>query len=273
MLLPIKRAEHKKDFTIILNTVLNDIRLSYGARGLIAHVLTHYDNWVFTGEDYFVTNIDKKTKIRGYIKELIALGYLKRYREQDEKGKLGNSIYTFFEIPNCEMPNLENPNLEKPNLENQKQAENKNNEGVQPNCDLPNLDYLNLGFPNLENLNVNNTNNINNINNIYSSNLAEEIWKAYPNKKGKAKSMTYINKILKSISKEELLRCIDRYKKDVENQRANGFKTLAYKHGLTFFNGGYIDYLDKNYQEENKDIEEGNKEQTIEIEEFLGGKI
>lgn len=109
--------------------------------------------------------------------------------------------------------------------------------------------------------------------NIYSSNDYEEIWKAYPNKKGKTKSITYINKILKSISKEELLRCIDRYKEDVENQRANGFKTLAYKNGSTFFNGGYIDYLDENYQEDNKDIEEVNNVQVVSIEELIGGRV
>lgn len=99
-------------------------------------------------------------------------------------------------------------------------------------------------------------NNLNIIsNNIYSSNDYEEIWKAYPNKKGKAKSMTYIEKILKSISKEELFKCIDRYKEDVENQRANGFKTLAYKNGSTFFNSGYIDYLDENYEKQNNESE------------------
>lgn len=109
--------------------------------------------------------------------------------------------------------------------------------------------------------------------NIYSSNDSEDIWKLYPNKKGKAKSITYINKILKSISKEELLRCIDRYQEDVENQRANGFKTLAYKNGSTFFNGGYIDYLDENYQEDNKDIEEVNNVQVVSIEELIGGRV
>lgn len=102
-------------------------------------------------------------------------------------------------------------------------------------------------------------------NNIYSSDLAEEIWKAYPCKKGKARSIELINKILKSISKEELLRCIERYKEDVENQRANGFKTLAYKNGSTFFNGGYVDYLDKNYQEDEINNNEEDTEEYFSI--------
>ena len=117
-------------------------------------------------------------------------------------------------------------------------------------------------------------NNLNIIsNNIYSSNDYEEIWKAYPNKKGKARSINYINKILKSISKEELLRCIHRYKQDVEKQRANGFKTLSYKNGSTFFYGGYIDYLDENYQEENTKEEDSSYGQVVSLEELLGRRV
>ena len=100
-------------------------------------------------------------------------------------------------------------------------------------------------------------------NNIYSANDYEEVWKLYPNKRGKAKAIISIGKILKSISKDELLRCIERYKADVEKQRADGFKTLAYKNGSTFFNGGYVEYLDKNFDEliEPKEVKE---EKTIE---------
>ena len=96
--------------------------------------------------------------------------------------------------------------------------------------------------------------------NIYSANDYEEVWKSYPNKRGKAKAITSIGKILKSISKDELLRCIERYKDDVEKQRADGFKTLAYKNGSTFFNGGYVEYLDKNFDEliEVKEVKEEN---------------
>ena len=115
-------------------------------------------------------------------------------------------------------------------------------------------------------------NNLNISNNIYSSNDYEEIWKTYPNKKGKAKAMTYIEKILKTISKEELLRCIERYSNDVEEQRAKGFKTLSYKNGSTFFNGGYVDYLDENYGEE-KPKEDIQYIEPLTLEELLGERV
>lgn len=76
------------------------------------------------------------------------------------------------------------------------------------------------------------------------NNIIDEIWKVYPNKKGKADAIKKIPKILKTISKDELIKSIERYKKDVEYQRNNGFKTLNYANGSTFFNGRYMDYLE-----------------------------
>lgn len=258
--MPIKRSEHKENFTQILNELLNDSRLSYGARGLMAHVLTHYDDWNFTGEDYFITETDKKVKIRSYLKELIKFGYLKRYRETDLKGRLGNSIYIFYEIPNFDYPNLENqkmgkskefsqvkpnlenPILEKPNLENQKQVQDKENSEVNPNVEKPNLDLPNLDCPNLENRTLNNT-NINNTK-IYSANDIENLWSLYTNKKGKAIAIKRIPKLLQKYGKEQLERCITRYSNEIE-----GKDKQYILNGSTFFNGRYEDYLDCNYKE------------------------
>lgn len=83
---------------------------------------------------------------------------------------------------------------------------------------------------------------------IYSANDYEDIWKLYPCKKGKATAIKKIPQILKQYSKEELIRCIERYCKDVDFQRKT-FAALAYVNGSTFFNGRYEDYLDCNYQE------------------------
>lgn len=81
------------------------------------------------------------------------------------------------------------------------------------------------------------------------NNIINEIWSLYPNKKGKADVIKKIPKILKTISKDEIIKSIERYKKDVENQRNNGFKTLNYANGSTFFNGRYMDYLEDTKEE------------------------
>ena len=88
-----------------------------------------------------------------------------------------------------------------------------------------------------------------NINNIYSLEDYEEIWELYPNKKGKSQFLKKIDKLLNTYSKEQITRCIDRYIKDVDVRRKNGFKELKYQNGSTFFNSGYVDYLDENYED------------------------
>ena len=94
----------------------------------------------------------------------------------------------------------------------------------------------------------------------YINNFFEDMWKLYPNKKNKGQVSKSKKKEIYKLG-EEFRRCIDRYIKDVEEQRRNGFSNLRYKNGSTFFNSGYIDYLDENYQDtldSNKANEGGN---------------
>lgn len=86
--------------------------------------------------------------------------------------------------------------------------------------------------------------------NIYSADDLEEIWALYPNKKGRAKAMAKIPKILKVISKEQLIKCIKRYSDEVKDKDKQFILN-----GSTFFNGRYEDYLDNNFlahKEENQ---------------------
>lgn len=78
----------------------------------------------------------------------------------------------------------------------------------------------------------------------------EKMWKLYPNKKGKGRIANSESK-KKEIYKlgDEFERCIKRYINEVEKERLNGFKELQYQNGSTFFNSGYVDYLDENYKE------------------------
>ncbi|WP_297132984.1 transcriptional regulator [Terrisporobacter sp.] len=84
--------------------------------------------------------------------------------------------------------------------------------------------------------------NVKNVkNNIYTL-QCDELWQIYPNKKGKTQAYNKIPKLLEKYSFDEIKRCIERYSKEVED------KDKQYiKHGSTFFNTGYMDYLDENY--------------------------
>lgn len=70
----------------------------------------------------------------------------------------------------------------------------------------------------------------------------ESIWQLYPNKKGKGSVKAKQKEILFKIGFETLSKCIERYKSTKEDWK-------AWQHGSTFFNSGYVDYLDENYCE------------------------
>lgn len=74
--------------------------------------------------------------------------------------------------------------------------------------------------------------------------LFEQLWSLYPLKKGKGSVSDTQKARLLDIGYEELERTISRYKKYVES-----VDYLHYKNGSTFFNSGYIDYLDENVED------------------------
>ena len=85
----------------------------------------------------------------------------------------------------------------------------------------------------------------NNKNNMCKSDalaLFESLWKLYPVKKGKGQISDAKKMKLLKIGCNEMSRAIERYKKYVES-----VDYLQYQNGSTFFNGGYVDYLDENY--------------------------
>lgn len=73
--------------------------------------------------------------------------------------------------------------------------------------------------------------------------LFERVWKLYPQKRGKGKVSDANKRRLLDIGFDELSRAIDRYKADLalDDWRKP-------QNGSTFFNSGYIDYLDANYE-------------------------
>ena len=72
-----------------------------------------------------------------------------------------------------------------------------------------------------------------------------------------------MHKLLKEYSLEELTRCVDRYRKEIQIQ---GIEKQFMKHGDTFFNGGYVDYLDENYEEPLQEQADNN---TVQVGKFV----
>lgn len=82
----------------------------------------------------------------------------------------------------------------------------------------------------------------------------EKVWKLYPKKKGKGQiSSTQKNKLY-NIGYDVISKCIERY---VTYFSSTGKDEQFMMYGSTFFNSGYIDYLDDNYT--SSDGDNGNQ--------------
>lgn len=93
-------------------------------------------------------------------------------------------------------------------------------------------------------------------------NFFEAIWKTYPKKEGKGSISDTQKKKLYNIGLDEMIRAVERYKKA---KVATEKKYLQM--GSTFFNSGYVDYLDCNYVQEKE-----NKPRYEDKNPFLNGR-
>lgn len=73
--------------------------------------------------------------------------------------------------------------------------------------------------------------------------LFERLWKLYPVKKGKGQVSDTQKKKLLAIGEPALLKAIERYR--AELAKDSGWRRP--QNGSTFFNSGYVDYLDDNF--------------------------
>lgn len=74
--------------------------------------------------------------------------------------------------------------------------------------------------------------------------LFENLWKLYPSKKGKGQVSLAAKQRLLKVGHEEMVRAISRYMADLEKDK----EWRRPQNGSTFFNSGYVDYLDENYE-------------------------
>lgn len=73
--------------------------------------------------------------------------------------------------------------------------------------------------------------------------LFDRLWPLFPNKKGKGQVSSAAKQRLLKVGYEEMARAIDRYISELEKDS----EWRRPQNGSTFFNSGYIDYLDCNY--------------------------
>lgn len=118
------------NFTTIHNDILNDVNLSWKAKGILIYMLSKPADWEYNIKgDIVKRSSDRETAVYSGVQELVQHGYVSRVKNSDGtvdyyifEDKTENNIIDFSFIkelkPDLENQNQENPDLENPNQEN-----------------------------------------------------------------------------------------------------------------------------------------------------------
>ncbi|MDH3382343.1 MAG: helix-turn-helix domain-containing protein [Flavobacteriaceae bacterium] len=83
----IKIRRKVNPFVQIDNSVFNDNRLSYKAKGILGYLLSKPDNWTVRLEDLYNHTIEGYSSIRTGINELILTGYMELRTKYSRNGE------------------------------------------------------------------------------------------------------------------------------------------------------------------------------------------
>ena len=205
------RVNHNTNYTVMSNVHLRDMRLSLKSIGLLSKILSLPPEWDYTVEGLTAICKDGVTAVKSALKELKDCGYLivtKRMPNETETGRIEYE-YEIFEQPQgkqeAEKQEVENLPLENLPIENQRQ--------------------LNTEILSKEELSKENKPD-------YKAEF-EELWKLYPNKKGKGNAMgDYIRARKAGTTFDEVLTGIQNYSNYI---RLEKIEPRFVKHGSTFF--------------------------------------
>lgn len=201
------RINKTNNYTVMSNYHLKEQRLSLKAKGLLSVMLSLPENWNYSIKGLVAICKENETSIKTALTELKQMGYLKITKLTPNQTESGRYEY-IYDVYEEAKQDTEKQGIEILPLENQH---------VENIC-------LNK---------INNDKKLNNkeLNNIYINEF-EEIWKAYPNKKGKDNSKRdYIKARKDGVTYETIVNGLKKYLMYCRKEK-NWYKP---KNGSTWF--------------------------------------
>ena len=115
------RVEKNRGYTVMSNHHLRNAGLSLKSKGLLSMMLSLPDEWNYTTRGLAAICREGVDSIGAALKELETHGYIRRTQLRDEKGKITDTEYVIYEMPQCEPPSSPGtplPGTAKPYTEN-----------------------------------------------------------------------------------------------------------------------------------------------------------
>ena len=108
------RVPKIENFTMMSNHHLRNKKLSLKAVGLMSKILSLPDEWDYSLKGLAKLNADGIDGVRSAVQELEDAGYIIRRQRRDKNGRMAQSEYLVFEIPELAKPASDSPSSEKP---------------------------------------------------------------------------------------------------------------------------------------------------------------
>jgi len=104
----VHRSAHVRNFTVLPNGLLQDRRLSYTARGLLADLLSRADGWREDGRAMADSSPQGRGAVRKALKELREAGYYRVDTLRLPDGRIRSEAHV-FDTPQLEVPGVPHP--------------------------------------------------------------------------------------------------------------------------------------------------------------------
>lgn len=124
----IRVQKRPNNFVMMDKSFLEDTKLSYKAKGILAYLLSKPDNWKVIVGNLVNYSTDGKASVYAGLKELKECGYYEKIPIRDDKGHFVRWESTVYECPYplTDFPEMGNPQMDNPFMGNREHNNNYN---------------------------------------------------------------------------------------------------------------------------------------------------
>ncbi len=149
-----RRRKRERNYVTIENSMFEDSRLSWKAKGLLGYLLTKPDNWTVRRADLIKHATDGDKSVRTAIDELRKYGYLTIKRIKKDNGHWAGTLWEYDDVPMFEVDDVEEEpqTLEPQGIEPYADFGHMEKEHVEKGTHISNTDFSNTYISNIKDI-------------------------------------------------------------------------------------------------------------------------